>query len=83
MASQDGARSKPGTHSGSCSLALTNPLLARRAEGFERGSLGLTDKTRSELRVLAYPKRGCRQRLTTWKKNGRRAAPAEGRGAIL
>jgi len=33
--------------------------------------------------VLAYPELGYRQRLTTWKKNGWRAALAEGRAAIL
>jgi len=52
-------------------------MLARRTQGFERGPRGPTDKTRSELRVLAYPELGCRQRLTTWKKNGR-CGPGEG-----
>jgi len=32
--------------------------------------------------LLVYPELGCRRRLPTWKKNERRAAPAEGRGAI-
>ncbi len=71
--------SKPGrTHSGFCSLPLTNPLLARRAQGFERGPLGPTDKTRSELRLLAYPKPDYRQRPNYLEKNER---PGPGQGA--
>ncbi len=53
-------------------------LVGSSNAGFMRAA---ASKTRSELRVLAYPKLGYRQRLTTWKKNGRYMTPARVRGA--
>ncbi len=54
--------------------AHRNHLLARRAQGLSERQRAMN---RSVLRLLAYPKPDCRQRPTTWKKNGRRG-PREG-----
>jgi len=59
--------------------AHTNPTARRRTQVLrERQRV----RNRSELRLLldgsAYPELGYSQHLTTWKKNGRRAAPARG-----
>ncbi len=55
-----------------------NPMLARRAQVLsERQRV----RNRSELRLLAYPRPDCRRRPTTWKKNGRCAAPGRVRAA--
>ena len=73
MASRDGARSTPGPDSpgpdspGPDSLrvlfadAHRNPPLARRAQVLSERQRAMN---RSVLRLLAYPKPGCRQRLT-------------------
>ncbi len=56
------------------------PPLARRAQGLSERQRAIN---RSVLRLLAYPQRDCRRRLTTWKKNGRCVAPARVRRANL
>ena len=60
----------------------TNPTAKRRTQVLrERQRVRNRNELRLLLDGLAYPELGYRQHPNTWKKNGRRAAPARVRGA--
>ena len=81
MTSGDGPICKIWTHSRIAGAERPSiPPLARRAQVLSERQRAIN---RSVLRLLAYPQRGCRRRLTTWKKNGRCVAPARVRRANL
>ncbi len=69
---REGCAQQTWTYSGFCSLPLTQTLCSLNEHRVWREApQGRPTKPVVSLRLLAYPEPGYRQRLTTWKKNGR------------